>query len=600
MILAAIEKKSIKNTTWPLLKQGGVSPRMKKFFLTLSLVLSSLAICQADSTKGLMIGSDSAATYYLDADGGSDSNSGTSPAVAWQTLAHASKQTFQPGDQILLQRGDTFVGTLLLDDESGTAVAPIIVGSYGTGDLPVINAAGYLAGVHIRDVAYIEVQDIEITADGGTVMDGSAGLGENHEWNAAKARYGVYVNGITGTLVAHVTLRNLYIHDIFPTSDRNSEGANPTTYWGYGIKFSGSSLPSDANGFKDADGLSAHFLVENCTIERTGHRGIHALRVHFLNIIDNVLTDIGGPGIQPSLCDDMVVRGNVVTRPGSYVDTRMHGRGSGIWPWGCERILIEKNTFRGARGRGDSCGAHIDWDCSHVVVQYNLSIDNSGGFLEILGGTYNNTYRYNISINDGLRLAGVVDQGRKPNDKDGQIIWISGYRGTHPHAGPTHSYVYNNTIYVGTGTQRTFQIQENASGVLIANNIFYIECHINTIDITPGALDDYSQSMIDSIVWDNNLYQRTGIIPSTFPFAESPQTIGDPLFVNKGGLAATDYIPMSVSLIVDQGISITALAGDRIGLEVGLSVTEDFFGNPVVGLPDMGAVEIQVIDSVIN
>jgi hypothetical protein len=55
-----------------------------------------------------------------------------------------------------------------------------------------------------------------------------------------------------------------------------------------------------------------------------------------------------------------------------------------------------------------------------------------------------------------------------------------------------------------------------------------------------------------------------------------------------------------VSLIVDQGISITALAGDRIGLEVGLSVTEDFFGNPVVGLPDMGAVEIQVIDSVID
>ena len=61
-----------------------------------------------------------AATYYLDSDGGSNTNSGTSPAAAWQTLAHASAQTFQPGDQILLQRGDTFVGTLLLDNESGT------------------------------------------------------------------------------------------------------------------------------------------------------------------------------------------------------------------------------------------------------------------------------------------------------------------------------------------------------------------------------------------------------------------------------------------------------------------------------------------------
>lgn len=380
--------------------------------LTLTLFLSLLAA--APTAFG--------AIYYLDTDGGNDAHAGTSEGTAWQTLAHASAQSFQAGDQILLQRGDTFAGKLRIDGATGTEAQPIRIGAYGTGSKPLVDAAGYLTGIHIRDAAYIEVEDLEITADAGTVVDGSA----------PDERYGVFVEATSGNTVQHVTVRNLYIHDIFATVDKATEGADPTTYFGYGIFFSGQS-----------DGQSAHFLVENCTIERTGHRGIHCLRVNFVNILDNTMTDIGGPAIQPSRCNDVVVRGNVVTRSGSYVDPRMHGRGSGIWPWTCERVLIEKNTFSGARGRGDSCGIHIDFNCSHVVVQYNLSIDNSGGFIEILGNTYNNTYRYNISINDGSRVRGVTDQGSLPNDQDGNIIWLSGYRAAAPNDGPYNSYIYN-------------------------------------------------------------------------------------------------------------------------------------------------------------
>ena len=45
------------------------------------------------------------ASYYLDADGGLDSNEGTSPAEAWASLDRASAQSYLPGDQILLQAG---------------------------------------------------------------------------------------------------------------------------------------------------------------------------------------------------------------------------------------------------------------------------------------------------------------------------------------------------------------------------------------------------------------------------------------------------------------------------------------------------------------
>ena len=43
-------------------------------------------------------------------------------------------------------------------------------------------------------------------------------------------------------------------------------------------------------------------------------------------------------------------------------------------------------------------GAHIDWGCERVVIQYNLSKNNYGGFAEILGENIMCGYRYNISI----------------------------------------------------------------------------------------------------------------------------------------------------------------------------------------------------------
>lgn len=518
----------------------------------------------------LLVGMARGETYFIDADGGNDANNGTSEATAWQSLSKASSHVFLPGDQILLQKGDTFAGKLLLDDESGTAANPIVIASYGQAAAkPIINASGYIAGVHLRDASHIEVRDLEITADGGVMVDGSP-EGE---------RFGVLMDTSTGGAIRHLVVQDLFIHDIYPSVGTASEGANPTTHMGFGVVARGQSSP-----------VSEQIRVEGCTIEQVGFKAISPFRVNHVDIIDNHMTDIGGPAIQPGRCNDVVVRGNTVIRSGSYVDSRMHGRGSGIWPWTCERVLIEKNSFSGARGRGDSCGIHIDFNCSHVVVQYNLSVDNSGGFIEILGNTYNNTYRYNISINDGRRVKGVVDQGSLPNDQDGHLLFISGYTGNNPNTGPFHSYLYNNTIYVSSGIHTSFHIQENARGLLIANNIFHVEG--TTFNGTSASLDDYTQAMVDSVVWENNLYQRSGIIPAGFPFAETAQTIGDPLFANKGGLTAADYIPAVTSRVQDQGQLIEALPGDALGLEVGLTVTEDYFGNPVVGMPDLGAVEI--------
>ena len=335
-------------------------------------------------------------TYYIDPVGGSDFNSGLTPGDAWQTLARAGTaypQDYLPGEQILLKRGETFTGKLLLSGAGGTSNAPVLIGAYGSGAAPVIDSSGYQAGVQLEDCSHITVQDLEITADGGATVDGQSQV----------LRYGVYVNVTWGGSSDSITLRNLYIHDIYPELDDPSEGANPTTYKGTAIRLAGT-------GGSSVNFPASNLVVEDCTIERTGFKAVEMQRCEGVSVLNNRMDEIGGPALQPSRCSDITVRGNIVYRSGALTDPRMHGRGSGIWPWGSDDVLIESNTFMNAVGREDSCGMHIDFNCNNVLAQYNLSVNNAGGFIEILGNNSNCTYRYNISINDGWRIVILVLQ----------------------------------------------------------------------------------------------------------------------------------------------------------------------------------------------
>lgn len=75
-------------------------------------------------------------TYYVAA-AGNDANSGRSADAPFQTLAKLSSLSLQPGDAILLKRGDTFRGTLFIR-QSGSSDRPIVVDGYGSGNKPII------------------------------------------------------------------------------------------------------------------------------------------------------------------------------------------------------------------------------------------------------------------------------------------------------------------------------------------------------------------------------------------------------------------------------------------------------------------------------
>ncbi len=513
----------------------------------------------------LLVSIAQARDFYLDSRQGSDASSGISERAAWRSLEKANKNEFKPGDRLLLKRGSCFKGGLKIK-LTGTKEEPIVIGTYGEGRAPVIDAKGHFAGVHLLNSHHVVVKDLEITADGGKTLDGSK----------PSLRYGVLVHGKYGAS-SHVTLENLTIYKIYPEIGAEHEGHNPTTYLGTAISIEG-----------NRDKPCTHFLVQDCRIAQTGFKAINLKSIQRVQILNNRMKDIGGPAIQPGNVDDLVVRGNIVDGSGSSLDPRMHGRGSGIWPWTSKRVLIEKNKFMHARGKADSCGIHIDFNCRDVIVQYNLSIDNEGGFIEILGNNHNCAYRYNISINDGARV-----KGKNSAHQEGKVLWTSGFVGRKKEKnGPYNSYIYNNTIYVGKNSRSCFSIAPSTDGLLVANNIFHIMGKTENVLGDQDRRIDKTATRIARSLMQNNVYFKASILPDNMPLKEQSMIIGNPQFGKAGGMAAEHYIPRNVALVKDKGIAIPHLPGDGDGLRIGLEVTEDFFGNPIIGKPDIGAIEI--------
>jgi hypothetical protein len=114
-------------------------------------------------------------TYYVDNAADSHCASGgpgTSPSAPWCDFARLNGQTFGPGAQILLKRGDTFTGELGKLYGSGTSAAPIVLGAYGSGARPHIKGTGQATdrAVWIQDASHWTVRDLELSDVGAGLV----------------------------------------------------------------------------------------------------------------------------------------------------------------------------------------------------------------------------------------------------------------------------------------------------------------------------------------------------------------------------------------------------------------------------------------------
>jgi hypothetical protein len=103
-----------------------------------------------------------AATYYVKA-GGDDNAAGTSVDAAWGSTQAVLAHTFQPGDQILFEGGKTFEAGLWVPS-SGSPLAPIVIGSFGTGQATLADDDASVIWLH--NISYLTIQNLRLTAFG--------------------------------------------------------------------------------------------------------------------------------------------------------------------------------------------------------------------------------------------------------------------------------------------------------------------------------------------------------------------------------------------------------------------------------------------------
>ncbi|WP_199758158.1 right-handed parallel beta-helix repeat-containing protein [Lacibacter cauensis] len=523
-----------------------------------------------------------ATNYYINSITGNDANKGTCKTDCWKTISPLKTIQLKAGDSILLATGQVFTGMLSLIDVKADVKHPVVVSSYpfkGNKAKPVIDAGEELNALLIQNSSFIHVTGIEFT--------GKKPYTANNSNNKAQMRCGILVEITKDDLFQQIQLTDVLVHDVyynepgFTRSAAEVKSANGTQSYGWGIRVINNTKAGKLTGIKILK--SNVFNVSHTGIKATANvNGIQQLEIAACSV-----SQTGGPGMQFSGVTDGHIHHNTIDHSGSTADSRNWGRGSGLWTWSCSNILIEHNRFEHANGPGDSAGVHIDYNCSDVVIQYNLSANNAGGFCEILGNNYNCAYRYNISINDGHRV-----KGENGAFQEGKIFWLSGYQGNEKkNAGPYNSYFYNNTIYVAKNIIPKVAVSSSADGVLIANNIFYFE---GAAQMVAG---DQKKKEVDvdgvpNVVFMNNLFLRADNWPTDIPLQDAAPLFGDPQFIKKGTVQLQDYRPSNSNLIKNKGIAVLPIPNDSIGLRIGLKVEHDILGNRIVGKPDIGAIEV--------
>jgi len=523
------------------------------------------------------------ASYYVNADRGDDTNSGLSPHAPFKSLNRVNALLLRAGDKVLLAGEQTFKGQLILSGVKGSKEQPVLISAYQPNDQtnaskPIIDAQGFFKGIKIVNSSHIHVQGIEVCANGGEKPQLA---------NQQLMRCGVLVTTSQKGHFTGINLTNLLVRDVFFEKEGFQRGSaevktpNGKQNYGWGIRFINATP-----GAKLTD-----LVVENCAITNVAHTGIKFTgknkTIANIKVLNCSVSHTGGPGIQMSGVHNGVVHGNVVNCSGSNNDSRKWGRGSGLWTWGSSDIIIEHNRFSNANGPGDSAGCHIDYNCNNVVVQYNFSMNNAGGFCEILGNNFNCAYRYNVSVNDGQRV-----KGENGAFQEGKVLWLSGYQGHKKRSGPFNSYIYNNTIFVKDGVVAKMAIDYAAAGVFIANNIFVIEGESKLVLGDQYKPQKKDEAEIQGVMFKNNLFMKKANWPVDAPISDEDPIFGDPQFVNAGGSNVTDYLPRNKALVKDKGLLPQALPADSIGLFNGLIPSHDILGNPIIGLPDLGAFEI--------
>lgn len=366
-----------------------------------------------------------AATYYIDQTTGNNSDSGLTEALAWKTTAAITGTTFSfdPGDQILFKRGETWAGENWRFDSSGTAESPIIFDAYGTGAIPNVGAmrTHFATGARRHDLIF---RNLKFDAQG--VAQFAVTL--NTSYNVLMDT--VYVDG------ANLQRDCLVIN-----------GNAATTEWAEDIE------------------------IKNSTVTNCGETGTDTepgvglqIRAYARDVVahHNTFSDCEEVCMQSGTTTAEEIAGssyNIHFYDNNISSTHWTGNGCTNAGWGTYNFLAERNICTNTQ-----YGFSTDSYSGTVVYQNNIVIDAVLGFSAVTntalgavgnGGSIDSLSILNNTIIDAGHLASGVSLGG--------------------HEGPSAAVIKNNVMTTLSQWDHLINLHDTTAwtSVISDNNLFY-------------------------------------------------------------------------------------------------------------------------------
>jgi len=337
-------------------------------------------------------------SYFVDATLGIDANSGRSPSSAWQTISKVNGETFSPGDYILFNRGETWVGEAqsLRLTWSGAPGSPITFGAYGTGAMPILYKA-YSPSAQ----SYIQLEHLDFNCAGGEIYSGQLNL--SHSIVDDCIFRNATGEGLIFQTSSYDTMRNCQLYD------------------------------NDKSGMF-VEATSSYITIEDCVAHDNGthtaaHHGIYFKGDHQIVRRCTCYNNAAG-GIKLNEASDSEVSRNYCY--GNYQGLVLAGADDG--DPATERNLVANNICYGNTVNGIHVIYHFDdsWIYHNTLVNNGVPDLGSQIYFEIAGAdgniVENNTlHQDSPGMIDGLLR--IVDTAtRNANTFDHNLYYVQGER----------------------------------------------------------------------------------------------------------------------------------------------------------------------------
>lgn len=410
------------------------------------LILFLLLICSISAI---------ATDHFVKGDGSAD----------FTTIAQVNAHTFAPGDRVFFNRGETFTGTLTIN-QSGTSGNPIIYGAYGTGANPIIT--GFTAvsswtnlGSNIWEStsAVSVLTNCNMVSINGvnTPMGRTPNLGTYYTVTSHSANASITSSGLTGTPnwtgAEVVTRKERWIWQVGQINSQSSDTISytddgvflPRDGWGFFIqddvrtldvqnewyynpstkKISVYSTSSPTNVFISSSEYAVNSIsksyvtVENLTLIGANTSGVNIYGGSYFSVLNCKIDKCGYDGVALSYSNYTTIDSNVIKNI-NY---------SGVYSYGhADYETITNNTIDSTYlvlGIGRLyAGSGIVSNGDHVTINYN-SVDHSGYngiFPACPNGTVKNNFVNNSILNRGDG-GGIYTSGNHTNlVLDGNIV----------------------------------------------------------------------------------------------------------------------------------------------------------------------------------